>query len=173
MGLFDERARKAMERKAFFRAIAKGNGPAVYALVNSRSKSVYVVGAVDFIASFARNASLIGRRAHRNRALNKARGALTFKLLERLEAASLCEIKKAAWAAHYKALGYRLYNKEHIGRYRSRIGISPNMKPQVQVISGGKRIWGGREFATLEEAEAFHEGLSIEDAIADIKERLC
>jgi hypothetical protein len=129
------------------------------------------VSAVEFWSSLSRNLNLIARGQHGNKELLRARNILKLKVLETGFHPNLCELKKAACIESYKARGYGIYNLERIGSYSIRVGVSRKGKPQVHVVSRGKRVWGGREFSTVEEAEAYVASCTLEDAVRDVKER--
>lgn len=166
-----DKLKNIMEKPWFFRASTSLTGSAVYVLVNERGRKVLVVAAVDFWASLARNINLIARAQHGSKQLVRARNVLKVKVLETGFHPSLCELKKAAYVEQYKKLGYSIYNLERVGSYTVRVGFSFEGRPQVQVVSKGKRVWGGREFSTLEEAEEYVATCTLDQAVIDIKER--
>lgn len=160
-----------MEKSTFLRYAIKHEGCACYAFINEKKKRVYIQSTSSLFTSLSRNIVSIANKQHKNKQLRKDRGQLKFKFLEAFEHASSCDAYKLKWVEHYKALGYALYNLEKMPKYLKRIGVSRDYKAQVQLLSGGKRVFGVKDFDRYEDAQEWMDKASLSECLIIARER--
>lgn len=160
-----------MQKSTFLRYAIKHEGCACYAFINEKKKRAYIQSTSSLFTSLSRNIVSIANKQHKNKQLRIDRGQLKFKFLESFEHASACLSYKMKWVEHYKELGYSLYNLEKMPKYLKRIGLNSNFKVQVQILSAGKRIFGVKEFDTIEEAQEWADKTSLADCLIIAQER--
>lgn len=110
----------------------------IYALIDKRSRYVYICYSHDVIQSLSRNISQIASRTHRYKQLVRSRKRLDFVYLEnihyedsRIDIAS----KVHYWIEYYKNLEYTVLNKVKIKQYKVRTDITTDKIIHVKLIS--------------------------------------
>ncbi len=142
----------------------------MYALINKKHKKIYIQGTPNVTKSLGDMISQIATRICTNKDIIRDRKYLSIKILE---TGDFPFINKLKWIQHYRDDGWTIYNKESLPQYKARLQIVhiKAVRTQVQLVSGGKRIFPVVNFKTTVEAKEFLNTHSIFDMLKILKLR--
>lgn len=162
---------KVLEKRLFFRYLLHVNeSPGVYALINKKHKKIYIQGTSNITKSLGDMIAQIASKICTNKDMIRDRKYLSIKILE---AGDFPFINKLKWISYYCAQGWTIYNKENLPQYKARLQIVHRdvVRTQVQLVSGGKRIFPIKNCKTNGEAKEFINNHSVFDMLKMLKMR--
>lgn len=162
---------KVLEKRLFFRYLLHLNQePGVYALINNKHKKIYIQASPNVTKSLGDVIAQIASRICTNKDVIRDRKYLSIKILEH---GDFPFINKLKWIAHYRSLGWEIYNKEVLPTYKVRMQFVHRdvVRTQVQLISGGKKIFPIKNCKSKEEAKEFIASHTVYDMLKMLKSR--
>lgn len=146
---------KVIEKRLFFRYLLHLDTEAgVFALINNKHKRIYIQSSASINKYLGNLIATIADKTSTNKELIRDRKYLSIKILE---LGDFPQINKLKWIAHYRSQGFAIYNQETLPEYkvRTRIIHREVVRTQVQLVSGGKRVFSVKNCATNKEAKEF------------------
>lgn len=162
---------KILEKRLFFRYLLHINSESgVYALVNVKYKKIYVQGTLNIIKSLGDMISQIATKICTNKDMIRDRKYLSIKILE---TGDFPFINKLKWLDYYRKEGWTIYNQENLPKYKIRLQVVHRdaVRTQVQLISGGKRVFSIKNCKTKKEAKDFISKHSVFDLLKMLKSK--
>lgn len=160
---------KVLEKRLFFRYLLYINEePGVYALLNKKHKKIYIQSSSNITKSLGDIISQIATKICTNKDMLRDRKYLSIKILETGDFPSINKLK---WIQFYRNEGWTIYNKEILPQYKARLQVVHRdvVRTQVQLVSGGKRIFPIKNCKTNSEAKEFLNTYSVFDMLKMIK----
>ncbi len=163
---------KVLEKRLFFRYLLYINKePGVYALINNKHKKIFIQSSSNITKSLGDIISQIATRICTNKELIRDRKYLSIKILETGDFPSINKLK---WISYYRTQNWTIYNKETLPQYKARLQVVHRdvVRTQVQLVSGGKRIFPVKNCKTKAEAKEFLNTYTVFDILKMLKGKI-